>query len=208
MMNFLTTYKLYAFAGLAIIFAVILSLHLLADNHLQNKYDALVIEFKDFKSAIDTETKAREVEIANKRVIGIKQTQLIQAEFEAELKKRDLDRAKSTQAIKEFYEKRLNTANYTHAERLRVNAERNRFGLPEESTVAEKPTKSGQECDTALDYENLENACIITTLDFNACRAALDNDTATVGRDEWPFSFKLSVFIFAKYFNGDVVACH
>lgn len=184
MMNFLTPYKLYAFAGLAIIFMVILSLHLLADNRLQNKYDALVIEFKDFKSAIAIETKALEVEIANKRVIGLKQTQLIQEEYETELKRRDLDRAKSTQAIKEFYEKRLNTANYTHAERLRVNAERNRFGLPEESTVAEKPAESGRECDATLAYENLERACAITTLDFNACRAALDNDTAIVGRDE------------------------
>lgn len=183
MMNFLTTYKLYAFAGLAIIFMVILSLHLLADNRLQNKYDALVIEFKDFKSAIAIETKAREVEIANKRVAGLKQTQLIQAEFEAELKQRDLDRAKSTQAIKEFYENRLDTTRFNAAERLRVNAERSRLGLPSQSVAAEGVTEGRRICDAAA-FDNLEKACTITTLDFNACRAALDNDTATVGRDE------------------------
>ena len=170
---------------LILIITVILTLHLLADNRLQKKYDALVIEFKDFKSAIDTETKVREVEIANKRVIGLKQTQLIQAEFEAELKKRDLDRAKSTQAIKEFYEKRLNTANYTHAERLRADAERSRFGLPEESAAAEGVAEGRRICDAAIAELNiLRPACKITTLDFNVCRATLDNDTSVVGRDE------------------------
>lgn len=184
MLNLLAPYKLYGALAGVILIALILGVHLYADNRVRKQRDSAVAELSAFKTAIALEMRAREIEIANKRLDGAAETKIIEAEYEAELKRRDLDRAKSTQAIKEFYEKRLNTANYTHAERLRVNAERSRFGLPEEPAVTEKPTESGRECDTALDYENLENACIITTLDFNACRAALDNDTATVGRDE------------------------
>lgn len=183
MLNFLAPFKLYAIAGLVILIGLIVSLHLYADNRLRKQRDDAVSELNAFKTAIDIQTRVREAEIANKRLAGNKKTQLIQAEHEAELKQRDLDRAKSTQAIKDFYENRLNLNNFNHAERLRISAESSRLGLPSQPEAAEGLTESRRSCDPAA-FENLERACAITTLDFNACRAALDNDTATVGRDE------------------------
>ena len=183
MMNFLTPYKLYAFAGLAIIFMVILSLHLYADNRLRKQRDSAISELNDFKTAIAVQTKIREADIAIKRVAGLAKTQAIQAEYESELKQRDLDRAKSTQAIKDFYENRLDTTRFNAAERLRLDAERSRLGLPSQSAATEEFAEGRRSCDAAA-FDNLEKACTITTLDFNACRAALDNDTAIVGRDE------------------------
>lgn len=190
-MNFLTPYKLYAYAGLVIIIAVILSFHLFADNQLRKERDtaikerdSAVTELKDFKIAIALQTRAREVEIANKRLAGNAQTQLLQAEHEAALKQRDLDRVKSTKAIKDFYEKRLNINNFNASERLRINAERSRFGLPEIIQATEGATEGGGECHSTIAYENLERACAITTLDFNLARQVIDADTAMAGRDE------------------------
>jgi hypothetical protein len=183
MMNFLAPYKLYAYAGTIILIALMVSLHLYADNRLRKQRDAAISELSDFKTTIALQTKARELEIANKRLDGLAKMQAIQAEHETALKQRDLDRTKSTKAIKDFYENRLDTTHFNYAERLRLEAERGRLGLPQEPEDVERLAECRRECD-ATAFDNLEKACIITTLDFNACRAALDNDTATVGRDD------------------------
>ena len=188
MMNFLAPYKLYAYAGLVILIALIVSLHLYNDvvalNELKDERDKAVKDLKDLKDDIKLKTAEREAENANKRVAGLAKTQAIQAEHETALKQRDLDRAKSTQAIKDFYEKRLNINHFTASERLRIEAERRRFGLPEISETPQRLAEGGRICDATLDYENLERACAITTLDFNLCRETLDADTEMVGRDE------------------------
>lgn len=175
---------MYAIGTLVLIITVILSLHLYADNRLRKQRDNAVSELSDFKTAIASQTRAREAENANKRLAGNAKIQLLQVEHEAALKQRDLDRAKSTQAIKDFYEKRLNINHFTASERLRIEAERRRFGLPEISETPQRLAEGGRICDATLDYENLERACAITTLDFNLCRETLDADTAMVGRDE------------------------
>ena len=184
MMNFLAPYKLYAYAGLVLIIALMLGAHLLADNRLRKQRDTAITELKDFKTAIALQTQAREVEIANKRLAGNAKIQLLQAEHEAALKRRELDRTKSTQAIKEFYENRLNINNFNHAERLRISAARNRLGLPKTAEAPAESAEGRRICDTTLAYENLERACSITTLDFNLARQIIDADTALVGRDE------------------------
>jgi uncharacterized protein HemX len=183
MMNFLAPYKLWAYAGLVILIALMLGLHLYADNRLRKQRDSAISELNAFKTEIARQTQAREAENLIKRLAGNAKAQAIQAEHEAELKQRDLDRAKSTKAIKDFYENRLDTTHFNYAERLRLEAERGRLGLPNESEAVQEPAEGRRERDAAA-FDNLEKACIITTLDFNACRDALDNDTATVGRDE------------------------
>lgn len=183
MLNLLAPFKMYAIAGLVLIIVAMLGAHLYADNRLRNQRDNAVSELRDFKTAIALQTKTREAENANKRLAGNAKIQLLQDEHEAALKQRDLDRAKSTQAIKDFYEKRLNINHFNANERLRIEAERHRFGLPEIIQATEGATEGGGICDTT-DFENLERACAITTLDFNLAREIIDADTAMVGRDE------------------------
>lgn len=175
---------MYAIGTLVLIIVAMLTYQQFANNRLRNQRDNAVSELSDFKTAIASQTRAREAENANKRLAGNAKIQLLQVEHEAALKQRDLDRAKSTQSIKEFYEKRLNINHFTASERLRISAERGRFGLPEISETPQRLAEGGRICDTTPDYENLERACAITTLDFNLARQIIDADTALVGRDE------------------------
>lgn len=184
MISLPTPFKMYAVAGAIITIALMLGLHLLADNRLRNERDTAIKELADIKTAIALHTQAQKIENANKRLAADAKTKLMQAEFETQLKQRDLNREKSTQAIKDFYETRLDTTHFNYGERLRLGAERNSFGLPETNQASEGAAKSGRICDATPAYENLERACAITTLDFNLCRETLDNDTAMVGRDE------------------------
>lgn len=183
MLNFLAPFKMYAIGTLVLIIAAMLTYQQLANNRLRNQRDTAISQLSDFKTAIEIQTLAREAENANKRLAGNAKMQLIQVEHEAALKQRDLDRVKSTQAIKDFYEKRLNLNHFTASERVRIEAERGRLGMSKTIETPEGLTEGRRECD-ATTFENLERACAITTLDFNLCRETLDADTAMVGRDE------------------------
>ena len=194
-MNFLAPYKLYAFAGLVIIITAILTLHLLADNRLQKKYDALVIEFKDFKSAIDTATKVREVEIANKRLAGLAKMQLIEAEYEAEVKKLGITASERDRLKKELQNERNNIATaLNHAYELRVQTAGHSAGMPEVSPPTVIPTESGGDCDATIARTVI--ACQDTTLAYNSLYESWEGNclvygcepiigkVAIVGRDE------------------------
>jgi exonuclease VII large subunit len=56
-------------------------------------------------------------------------------------------------------------------------------GLSYESSIADRLTQCERERDTIIDrVVDLEEACKLTTIDFNLCRATLDADTLACGR--------------------------
>lgn len=77
---------------------------------------------------------------------------------------------------------RLADTKHNYDERLRLEAVNRAAGLREEPAAAEGLAGGGGECDRTL--ATLTSACQMTTIDFNTCRAALDNDTAVVGRED------------------------
>ena len=122
-MNSLLPYRLCAIAGLVIIIEVILSLHLLADNRVRKERANAISELNDFKTAIALQTKVREVEIANKRLAGLAKMQLIEAEYEAEVKKLGITATERDKLKKELQDERnnINTA-LNNTDKLRVKA--------------------------------------------------------------------------------------
>lgn len=64
-------------------------------------------------------------------------------------------------------------------DRLRNDIARINAGLPEWQGHAADSATSERSCDAAFD--TLKQACIVTTLDFNACRKAFDDNCAVTG---------------------------
>ena len=180
MLNFLAPYKLYAYAGLVILIAVMLRLHLYADNRLRKERDSAVSELIAFKSAIAIETKAREADNANKHLAGLAKMQLIEAEYEAEVKKLGITATERDKLKKELQNERsrLNTA-LNNTDRLRVKTASHSAGLP----VIPQPTvisaESGGDCDATIARTVI--ACQDTTLAYNALYKSWEGNCLVYG---------------------------
>jgi hypothetical protein len=104
---------------------------------------------------------------------------VLAVQHKAEIERLNLDRARETKKLKELYETRNSNANFNWSERVRIEAERNRLGLPETAESTAGLTESLRECDAA--YSTLEKACQITTIDFNTCRVWADTACGMIG---------------------------
>ena len=183
--------KLYGALGAIILVASMVGLHLFADSRVRNQRDdaiRLLVEYKQAQKEL-ADTQRLQIELA--KLEGKKQAELIDAERKLALERLGLAMLGREQlknemrALNENFthsQNRLADTKHNYDERLRVEAVNRAAGLPQEPAAAEGLAGGGGECDRTI--ATLTSACQMTTVDFNTCRAALDNDTATVGRDE------------------------
>ena len=102
------------------------------------------------------------------------------AESKAQLEKYKLDRDRETKRLKDLYENRIDTTGRNWSERVRLEQEREAAtGLPTPTSDTSGYTEGLRECYTA--YITLENACRITTIDFNNLRTWGDSVCDLVG---------------------------
>lgn len=115
-----------------------------------------------------------------------KQVEAIETTHIAEVKKltqNGTDRTQLENEIKHEYQNRI--ANLTDAQRLLTKQISDSSTMPT-ATEAASDTTSGAECHTAIvrlqtERESLENACAITTSDFNACAGYVETVTNLFG---------------------------
>lgn len=101
-------------------------------------------------------------------------------EGKAELAKYKLNRDRETKNLKELYEKRLDSTGRNWSERVRLEQEREAAnGLPTPGSDTSGFTEGERECNRA--YITLEDACRITTVDYNRLRKWGDSVCDLVG---------------------------
>jgi len=96
----------------------------------------------------------------------------------ADIKRLNLDRARETKNLKDFYENRLSSTISDFNFRLQVAAE-SANNLSQGDTVPSGFTESERECYS--NFAKLKKASQQTTIDYNQCRAWGDNVCLTVG---------------------------
>lgn len=141
--------------------------------------DKAVAAFATYKDDIAKETIKRKSEDLAKKLLGEKNDAIAAAAHKADMDRLNLDRARETKNLKDLYEARNDTTKHNFVERLHLDAERNRLGMSESVSDTSRPAEGERECDGA--YTTLERACQITTVDFNQCRAWMDNVCLTIG---------------------------
>lgn len=183
--------KLYSALGAIILIASMVGLHLFADSRVRNQRDdaiRVLVEYKQAQKEL-ADTQRLQNELA--KLEGQKNTEIIEADRRRALEKLGfamLDRERLKNEMRALNENlthsqnRLADTKHNYDERLRLEAVNRAAGLREEPAAAEGLAGGGGERD-ATAYRNLYQACQLTTIDFNTCRAALDNDTVTVGRE-------------------------
>lgn len=149
---------------------------------------------------------SRAVDKLEKFKVEVEKAQLVQqAEFTVKLANANND-LKTAEAVAAEYVKVFNLDRtviskdlkrlYENIAKLRSNTNARGVLLPGGNPVEASQTSSNtegspgdqSECYPALsraytDYDTLEKACTLTTIDFNRCRAVIDADTAIYGRE-------------------------
>lgn len=135
------------------------------DQHLVG--DAAASSQRKLENRLKEQAHKKEVDKAN-------------AEAKAELDKFKLNRDREAKNLKGLYETRLDGTNRNWSERVRLEQEREAAtGLPTSASDTIGYTESLRECYAA--YITLENACRITTIDFNNLRTWGDSVCDLVG---------------------------
>lgn len=185
-------FKLYGALGAIILIASMVGLHLFADSRVRHQRDSAIRLLADYKQAQKELADTQRLQNELAKLEGKKNTEIIEADRRRALEKLGfamLDRERLKNEMRALNENlahsqtRLADTKHNYDERLRVEAINRAAGLPQEPAAAEGLAEGGGECD-ATAFRNLYQACQLTTIDFNTCSSALDNDTATVGRDD------------------------
>ena len=97
-----------------------------------------------------------------------------------------LELTKRIEALNEKHYINLSDTKHNYNERLQLDAtsaDSRAAELRQESERYQELSRSTSKCDGIIaDYKTLEEACQLTTIDFNSCRLAYDADTAACGR--------------------------
>ena len=135
------------------------------DQHLIG--DAVASSQRKLENHLKEQAHKKEVDKAN-------------AESKAQLEKYKLDRERETKRLKDLYENRIDTTGRNWSERVRLEQEREAAtGLPTPTSDTSGYTEGERKCHAA--YITLENACRITTIDFNNLRTWGDSVCDLVG---------------------------
>lgn len=155
-----------------VLFAVLV----LAVYYYQNKAEAIQLEF-DRHLAVDVAAaEKRRVENQIKTEHFNKALQESEAQHLAQMASLQLDRQREAKALKELYEKDKTGFKFrldAYADRMLLERERAAAaGLPPPEGDSLGLTQAESDCYAA--YTSLENACRITTIDYNRLRAWAD----------------------------------
>lgn len=140
-------------------------------NSATDARDKAINELAAFKQAIAI--KVREQEIENVIKLQIAKTEVVQATS---------THTKQIEAIKNDYAKRNKVNVDTIANlrnELRSKLENSKFRVPESTSDTSQHSKGERECNAA--YSTLEDACKLTTSDFNVLRSWADTVCGSVG---------------------------
>lgn len=142
-------------------------------DRIQFDYDQHLI---DDKAAISQRLLENNIkELSHKKEIDKSN-----ADAKADFDKYKLNRDREVKNLKDLYETRLDTAGRNWSERVRLEQERAASsGLPSPSSDTSGYTEGERKCHSA--YITLEDACRITTIDFNRLRKWGDSVCDLVG---------------------------
>lgn len=139
--------------------------------------------YEQLKAGFAAQTAAIQAENALKEQRAALLAAAQQKEFDAQVVKLNLDRAREVKTLKDLYEKRIDSTNFNWTERLRLEREARSGDSAGGATQSTGDTgglaEAGRECYGA--FTTLEAACKLTTIDFNRCRAWMDLTCETVG---------------------------
>lgn len=161
---------------------VLVALMALAIWHYKSAYEAKTQEFELFQANVVQMAKDYEKEQALKLSEANGKVNLAIADSKAQFDKFKLDRTKSTNDLKAQYENINDTLKRNYDYRLHLQASNDNSS--QTSSDSSGLATSESECNAAAaQYSTLEQACRITTIDFNTCRSILDADTLMYGRE-------------------------
>ena len=143
-----------------------------------NRADEAENALADFKAQIAQQVAARELENAKKFNQAQSKIAIAYEKAKNDLQRLNLDRARETKNLKDYYENRIDTGRNNWNERLRLEANRSANATTESASNTGAPAESGRDCDATI--AALEKACAITTIDYNELRAWGDTVCNTV----------------------------
>lgn len=170
---------------------VLFALMAFAIWHYQSDYKAAVKELADYKQEATDASNKQIAELAIKKVTAQSVVDTAVSFAALDMTRFNLDRTQSTNDIKKLYETKISSVKHNLA--LRTGSLQPTSSDPSNTTEATSDTQelagAGQECDAAIarseaNYKILEDACTITTSDFNVCRVVIDADTLMYGRED------------------------
>lgn len=162
---------------------VLVALMALAIWHYKSAYESKTRELDLFQVNIVQMTKDYEKEQAIRLAEANGKVNLAIADGKAQFDKFKLDRIKSTNDLKAQYEARNDSTKHNFNERLLLESRVSSSNTSQVASDSSGLATGISECDTAAArYSTLEQACRITTTDFNTCRSILDADTLMYGR--------------------------
>lgn len=159
---------------------ILIALIVAAVFYYKNAYECTVKELAAFKDEIAHVAAKKQHENEISIIKAQSRVTEAQTKSQEEMKRLNLDRTKSINEIKGLYENRIDTTKHNFTERLRLEGERHRLGMSETASDSKRPTENGRERDSTA-YRQLEQACQITTIDYNHARAWIDSACEQVG---------------------------
>jgi hypothetical protein len=145
---------------------------------LKRDIASLNMTIYQYKSQIEKDT----IIARQKEQAALSKVLIIEKSHKEQLSKLKLDRNRENNAIKAIYENKLNLISHNLSNRL---PNKSTEGMPIRSENTAGLATGEQNSDTAIDtisrdYNALESACVLTTLDYNALRAWADVVCETV----------------------------
>jgi hypothetical protein len=169
----------FAMAHWRVVIPVLIAiLTLLYINGLKRDIGSLEKVISDNQAQVEKDR----LEAQRKEQAALTKVLVIEKSHKEQLAKLNLDRNRETNAIKAIYENKLNLISRNVSNRLpKQPAE----GLPISASDTQRLATGESNGDSAIgglqnDYNALESACVLTTLDFNALRAWADVVCETV----------------------------
>jgi biopolymer transport protein ExbB/TolQ len=129
----------------------------------------------------DVENKAREIQFQNnvKLAVAKKTMEINEVRAKKQMEAEKLERQREAAKLKELYEKRDSNTKFNFSERLRMQAEVHSNGVAKITSNTSGFTEGERNSNAA--FITLENACKVTTIDYNRLRTWADAACEQVG---------------------------
>jgi hypothetical protein len=129
----------------------------------------------------DADDKAREIQFHNnvKLAVAKKTLEINEVRAKKQMEVEKLERQREAANLKGLYEKRDSNTKFNFSERLRMQAEIHSNGTAKIASDSSGFTEGERNCNAA--FITLENACKVTTIDYNRLRTWADAACEQVG---------------------------
>jgi hypothetical protein len=148
-------------------------------NALRNERDIAVTSLTNMVNAYNHEVSKIEAEYAAKAMEAKLAIAIGETRHQQDMEKHQLNAAIAAKKLKDLYENKIAGTNFNWAERVRLQTAANPGGRPEAKTDSGELAEGLRECDAA--FTTLEQACKVTTADYNLLRVWADAACDQVG---------------------------